>query len=272
MLGPAFEVSHTILFQLRFEPADPTPVGVLAAVVSEHLLGGTELAGGGPKDLDHRLGCWAAEQIGAHDEPGVIIHEGDEVGVSPAEPEGEDIRLPHLVGCGSLKEAWAGDVALLLGLLLGHQISLVQASAHGLRAGRHEEPASQPLADAFDPELGMLLAQLDDLVMDRLGQLVLSGGLPGRLQPGLAELLVDPDPAAEGTLRHAHLGTDIFQAEAFLQAEPDGPEPVGGGIDGSRFFAANPPRGVKGSLLPLLGNYDLLGHVNTPSNIGVSTN
>jgi hypothetical protein len=117
----------------------------------------------------------------------------------------------------------------------------------------------------------MLLAQLNDLVMDRLGQLGFARRLPGRLQSGFTELLVESDPAAQAALRHTHLGADIFQAEAFFQAEPNRPELVGGGIGGSRFFRANPPRGVKGSLLPLLGNYNLLSHVNTPSNFGVST-
>jgi hypothetical protein len=199
-----------ILLEFGFETADPAPVGVLTTVVGEHLLGGLELADGGAVDLDHRLGRGAAEQVRSHDEPGVIIHEGDEVGVTAAQPEREDVRLPHLVGCGPFEEARSGDVALLFGLLLGHQVGLVQPAAHRLRAGRQEEPPSQPLADALDPEVGMLPTQFDDLFVDRLRQLGFARGLLGRLQPGLPELLVELDPAAKTTLRHAHLGADVL--------------------------------------------------------------
>jgi len=168
MLRPALEVGHAILLQFGFEAAGAPPTGVLATVVGKHLLGRSELAGGGTIDLDHRLGRGAAEQIRARDEPGIIIHEGDEVGITTAQPECEDIRLPHLVGRGPFEETGAGDVALLFGLLFGHQVGLVQPSTHRLRAGGQEEPPSQPLADAFDPEVGMLLAQFDDLLVDRL--------------------------------------------------------------------------------------------------------
>jgi hypothetical protein len=141
MLGPTLEVGHTVLLEFRLEAADPAPVGVLASVVGEHLLGWTELAGRNAVDLDHGLGRGTTEQVGAHHEPGVIIHEPDEVGVTATQPEGEDVRLPHLVGCGPFEEARAGDIALLPGLLLGHQVGLVQPPAHGLRAGGQEEPS-----------------------------------------------------------------------------------------------------------------------------------
>jgi len=136
MLGPALEVGHAILLQFGFEAAGAPPTGVLATVVGEHLLGRTKLAGGDAVDFDHRLGRGAAEQIRARDEPGIIIHEGDEVGVTAAQSEGENVRLPHLVGCGPFEETRAGDVALLLLLLRRHQIGLMQPTTHRLRAGR----------------------------------------------------------------------------------------------------------------------------------------
>jgi hypothetical protein len=84
MLRTRFEVRHAILFEFGLEAADSTPGGILAAVVGEHLLGRLELADGDAIDLDHRCRRGTAEEIRAHDEPRVIIHEGDEVSVPPA--------------------------------------------------------------------------------------------------------------------------------------------------------------------------------------------
>ena len=44
-------------------------------------------------DFDHRGGGGTTEQLRAHDEPGVIIHEGDEIRVTTPETEREDVRL-----------------------------------------------------------------------------------------------------------------------------------------------------------------------------------
>src|ERR1700678_4531561 len=104
---------HTILFEFSFKATGAAPTGVLPAIVGEYLLGRLELTHCHPIHFDHRRGCGTTEQVRAHDEPRVIIHEGDEVGITPAQPEGEDVGLPHLVGCGPLKETWPGEVALL---------------------------------------------------------------------------------------------------------------------------------------------------------------
>lgn len=136
MLRARFEMRDAILFELRFEPTDTAPSGVLATIVGEHLLGWLELADGHPIDFDHRRCRGTAKQIHADDKPRVIIQEGDEVGVAPAEPEGEDVRLPHLVGRGPLEEARAGQIPLLGWSAFGHQLGGVQVATHRFRAGR----------------------------------------------------------------------------------------------------------------------------------------
>jgi hypothetical protein len=95
VMRPGLEVRHTILLELGLEPAGAAPGGVLAAVVGEHLLGRLILADGHAIHLDDRRRRGTAEQIRPDDEPRVIIQEGDEVGVTAAEPEGEDVRLPQ---------------------------------------------------------------------------------------------------------------------------------------------------------------------------------
>jgi hypothetical protein len=111
-------VGDAILLQLRFEAGGPAPGGVLAPVIGEHLFGGLELADGLPVDLNDRLSGGTAEQIGADDEARVIIQEGDDIGVTAAQTEGEDVRLPHLIGCGALEEAGPGEIAPFGGVLL----------------------------------------------------------------------------------------------------------------------------------------------------------
>ena len=136
MLRSGLEVRDPILFEFGLEAADATPGGVLAAVVGEHLLGRLELAHRHPIDFDHGLCRRAAEQVRAHDEARVIIQEGDEIGVTPAQPEREDVRLPHLIGRGPLKEPRAGEVALFGWSAFRHQLGGMQVPAHGLRTGR----------------------------------------------------------------------------------------------------------------------------------------
>jgi len=113
MLRPTLEVSDAVFLQFGLEARGAAPGGVLATVVGEHLLGRFELGDGLSVHLDDRLRGGPAEEIGADDEPRVIIQEGDDVGVPAAQSEGEDVRLPHLVGRGALEETRAGDVAPL---------------------------------------------------------------------------------------------------------------------------------------------------------------
>jgi hypothetical protein len=135
MLRTGFEVRHAILFEFGLEAAHPAPRGILAAIVGEHLLGRLELADRHAVNLDHRRRGGTAEQVGADNEPRVIIQEGDEVGVTAAQPEGEDVRLPHLIGRGPFEETRAGKVPLLGRSVLRHQVGRVQVLAHRLRTG-----------------------------------------------------------------------------------------------------------------------------------------
>jgi len=111
VLRTRLEVRHAILLKLRFETRSAAPRSVLPAIVGEHLLGRFELRDGLPINFDHRLRRWAAKQIRTHDEARVIIQERDHVGVASAEPEREDVRLPHLIGRGPLEEPGPSHVA-----------------------------------------------------------------------------------------------------------------------------------------------------------------
>lgn len=252
VLGTGFEVSDAVLLQLRLEARGAAPRSVLAAIVGEHFLGRLELRDGLAIDLDHRLGRRAAEEIGADQEARVIIEEGDDVSVTAAQAEGEDVRLPQLIGRGPLEEAGPGEVALFGRWLVRHECGVVQLGAHRLRAGPEEEDAAQPLRDAFDPEGRVVLFEFEDFGGDGAGQFGLAQvGRCVSLEAFLSELLILVDPARESLLAHTDLLGDQPSAKALLQVEPDGLEFEFERIAGAGFFgpARDPPRGVRRVLL-----------------------
>lgn len=171
MLRAAFDVNDAVLLQFGFEAGSAAPGGVLAAVVGEHLLGRLILADGHAVDLDGGRRRGAAEQIEADEVTGIIIEEGDEVGIAPAEPEGEDVALPELIGRGALKETGASEVALFGRRSRRHQPGLVQSLAHSLRAGLKKEPATEQLGDTLDARGWLLFFEFEDFIPDRSWQL-----------------------------------------------------------------------------------------------------
>jgi len=112
MLRSRFEVRNPVLLQFRRKPTGAPPTGILPAIVGQHLLGRLELTGRHAVHLDHRLRRGAAEQVSPHDEPGVIIHKGDDISVTSAQTKGEDVRLPHLIGRGPFEEPGTRDIPL----------------------------------------------------------------------------------------------------------------------------------------------------------------
>jgi hypothetical protein len=175
VMGPAFDVADAVLFELRFEAARAAPGGVLATVVGEHLLGRLIFADGHPVDFNDRRGGGAAEQVRTDDKPGIVIEEGDQVSVTTAEPEGEDVRLPHLVGGGPFEETGAGEVLGPNWLGRWHQPLAVQSGANRLGTGRQQKQPTQELGDSFGSEGGVGLFEFDDLFGNRRRELVLAG-------------------------------------------------------------------------------------------------
>ena len=217
VLRTRLEVGHSILLQLGFEARSAAPRSILPAVVGEHLLGRLKLRDRLAIHFDHGLRRGAAKQIRTDDETGVVIHEGDDIGIAPAEPEGEDVRLPHLVGRGALEEARARHVALPWHDGRRNEVGLVQLLAHRLRAGLEEEDPPQPLRDGFDAKGGIFLFERDDPVGDGWWQLgPTSDWRCVRLESLFAELPILFDPARERLLADAGLLGNEPAAEALL--------------------------------------------------------
>jgi len=241
MMRAGLEVMRPVLFHLGLEASGAAPVDVLATIVGEHLLGGLILGRGDAENFEHVLSRVAAEQIGAHDEARVIIHEADEIRVAATEPEGEDVGLPHLVGGGPLKEARPHQVAPRFGSQL-HQTLLAQDLAHRPGAGRQEEHPAQQLRDPLDPAGRLLLFEFEDLLAHRLGE-------PGpRLDREMVlEALLALVPIALGPLINrsaadAQLAGDQFLGKALFEMEFDGAQTF---FEGERhtFSRQSAPRG-----------------------------
>jgi hypothetical protein len=204
----------------------------LAAVVGEHFLGRAELRGGPPVNLDDCVCGLAAEQVDADDEPRVVVHEGDQVGVVAAQPEAEDVTLPHLVGGGPLEEAGLGGIALGPPGGRGDELFLVQGAAHRFGAGLHEEPSAQHLRDAPHPPTPIGLLESDDLLADRLGEArPFFGAAARRLrrteQRRIRATLpaVIQHPAVEGIERDVEQSGHLDLGASLVHTHPHRPEP-----------------------------------------------
>lgn len=166
--GP--NMGDAVLGHFVLETARSAPGRILAAVVGKHLLGNAELGGCPPVNFDDGLGGLAAEQLDADNEPRVIVHEGDQVGVVAPQAEAEDVTLPHLVGAGPLEKAGFGGIAFGPPGRGGDKLLLVQRAAHRFGAGLQKEPAAQHLRDALGSPAQIGLFERDDLLADRLGK------------------------------------------------------------------------------------------------------
>jgi hypothetical protein len=179
----------------------------LAALIGEHLFGHAVFRHGRAVNLQHVLGRLAAKYVQPHHVAGVIIQKADQIGVLASQTEGEDVGLPHLVGCGALEETRLRGIALRLGLPFLQELLLVERAANGFPAHRQEKHPPQELADLLDPQVGMPTLELDDLRLDRRCYLRSPAAATSRvgLQAGFALLSVRPHPLGQGAETHAHL-------------------------------------------------------------------
>ena len=166
MLRTGFDVGHPVLLQLRFETGGAAPTGVLAAIVRQHLPGWFVLGHRLAVDLDDRFGGGTAKEIRSHHEARIIIQEGNQIGIAATQPKGENVRLPHLIGRGPLKEPRPRHIALLSFGRRWHQSGLMELLPHRFGTGAQKEHPPQPLGDPFDAEAGILLFQFDYLSRD----------------------------------------------------------------------------------------------------------
>ncbi|MFO7707846.1 MAG: hypothetical protein R6V84_06710 [Desulfobacterales bacterium] len=175
MVGPRADVLDPLFLELLLKPGLPPPVGVLPAVVGQHLLGDPVVGHRPPVGLEHVLGGLAAVQPQRGDVAAVVVDETDQVGVVTPEPYGQDIALPELVRPGPFKKPRLGRVLLGLDRGLLHQPLRGQGLVNRRRAGAHEEKALEYIADPSRTVLGVRRFHGYRLLTDLLGDPALPG-------------------------------------------------------------------------------------------------
>jgi hypothetical protein len=121
MVGARSNVLHAVLFHLSFEAGLPSPIGVLAAIVGEHLPGNAVFGNTATVCLQHVFGGLTAIQPQAGNVAAVVIHEADQVSVAPCQPERHDVALPQLVGTRSFEKPRFGRILHRLAFRLVYQ-------------------------------------------------------------------------------------------------------------------------------------------------------
>jgi hypothetical protein len=232
MMRPGADVGDAVLGHFVLEAARSAPSRILAAVVGKHFLGKAEFSGSPPVNLDDGLGGLAAEQLDADNEPRVIVHEGDQVGVVAAEPEAEDVTLPHLVGGGPLEEAGFGGIAFGPSGGRGDEFLLMQGAAHRFGAGLQKEPAAQYLRDALGAPALIGLLERDNLFADGLGQARPFHGDAARRLRGTEQRRIHAAapaiierPVAEGVDRDVEQSGHLGLGVSLVHAHPHCPKP-----------------------------------------------
>ena len=220
------QVPDLVLRQLMLEPRLAAPVGVLAAVVREHLPRHPVLARRPPVRLEHMLRRLAPVQAQPDDVPRVVVDVADQVRVLPAQTEREDVRLPELVRRRALEEPRLRRRLRGANRLRLAQPALAQRRPHRLRARRQVEPAPQRLRDPLRPSGRILPLQLHDLVLDRRRTLLAPRMAEARhrMQTRLAADPVGPHPAEQRVLGDPRLRADRRHVEPFLDPQLHHPQ------------------------------------------------
>jgi hypothetical protein len=135
MVGTRFDMLDTIFFHFSFKPRLAPPVGVLAAVVGEHLTWHAILGNTPAVSFQNMLCRLASVKTQAGDVARIIVHKADQIGVSSGQPEGHDVALPQLVWGGSLKKAGFCRILLRLFFRFCYQTLFGKSFSDGGGAG-----------------------------------------------------------------------------------------------------------------------------------------
>jgi hypothetical protein len=170
MMRLAAEVMDMVFGQFPFKPRLATPVGVLPAIIRQHLLGNAKLARRPPIHFQDVLRRLAAKQSQPHDVAGMIINETDQIRVLTANANGANVALPHLIRSRPLKVTRLGRVPSRLAPRLLHQLLLMQDPPDRFPTHRQVQPPPQQLRDLLHAQRRLLFLQGRDLLAHRRGQ------------------------------------------------------------------------------------------------------
>ena len=225
MLRRAADMVDVILPQFLLEGRFSAPRGVLPTIVGQHLLGLAVFAHRTPINLQHIFRRVATVDPQAHNVPGVVIQEGDDVRHLPEDVVVRDVALPHLIRRSTLEPAGRhlSPVTGFSGWL--HQPGVKKLLPDLPRTGAQAEPLSQHLRDPSHTLPGLGGLQRHDRLPHRFRQGFRTRPPRGFLQSSRAMLPVLPDPLPHHCGRNPDLPGHRFLRNPFLQVQLHGSPP-----------------------------------------------
>jgi hypothetical protein len=169
VLRATLDVTDALATQLLFEVSLSAPCRVLAALVGENFVWRAPRRDRPLERLHHQRRPLMVGHRPAHQEAGVVVHEGCHVQpLVASEQKGEDVRLPELVRSRALEAPrWVLACRRRCGRL-GNQTLLVQDATHFRLADAERREAGKHIPDATRPPLGVLLLLGDDRIVSDL--------------------------------------------------------------------------------------------------------
>ena len=225
VVGPGPDMFDTVFLQLLLEAGLAPPVGVLPAIVRQHLLGDPVVGHRAAVGLKHMLGGLASVQPQGGHVAAVVVDEADQVGVVAPKPDGQDIGLPELVRPGPLKKPRLRGVLLRLDRGLLHKPPCGKSLVNRRRAGAHKEKALQDIADPPRAVLGMLPLDFHRLLADLLGHPALPADGPLGFKPRGPVKPKGLHPALDRMGADPKLLDQQFAAVPLLQVKLDDTQP-----------------------------------------------
>jgi hypothetical protein len=222
-LGP--DVLDPVFFHLFLKPRLPTPVGVLPAVVGEHLPRHPIIGYRSTIGLQNVLGRLAAVQTQPGNVTAVVVQIPDQVCVAPPKTQGHDVALPQLVGTRSLEKTRLGWVLDRLAPRLFRQPFAGKCLVHGRCADTHQEKPLENVADSPRSVFGMGGFQIHDPLLDLSSYPCLAADMAFDLQPFGTQLPVGFDPALDRLHTDPELLTQQGGTVTLLQEKPHHSQP-----------------------------------------------
>ena len=154
VMRTALDVTNTVTAKLLFKPRLAPPSGVLAALVGQDLARRAVLRDTARESLQHKRAPLVVRHHQAHDIARVIIQKRRHVHpLMAAKQEGEQVRLPQLIGLGALKAPLLELGPRSRRRVLLRKPRLLQHPAHRRVGGADTEEAPHYVANAPAPRL-----------------------------------------------------------------------------------------------------------------------
>lgn len=229
VVRPALHVRDAVPLELLLEGGRTAPRGVLAALVGEDLARGAVVGDAARERLHHERALLVVRHHQAYEIARVIVHEGRDVhALVPAQQEREEIRLPQLIGLGTLEPLRIG-LRTRLGrwsLAPPRQALFLQHPSHRRLGGADPEEALHDVTNAPAARLRLRALHRQDRLAARIVLVRLRASLAtaarARLQRRRAARSILLHPFMKRRVRNPQLARDPLRTQLFVHDHRSG--------------------------------------------------